>query len=208
MLRFLLPKEYSFFQVFDEQAATLVDASKAFLDLLENPGEFQVRANYIQTIEHRADEIVHRSMEMLHKTFITPIDRDQIHSLTSLMDDVVDSIDTATNRMGLYGVKEPRTELKSLAGVLHKATLAVQKAVSGLRNMKNAEAIQRCCIEINKLENDGDTERDLLVARLFQDDQPVREILIWKEIYESVEFAIDRCEDVANVIWSIVLESA
>ena len=124
------------------------------------------------------------------------------------MDDVVDFIDAATSRMVLYGVKEPRADLMNLARVLHKATIEVQKAVHGLSNMKNTAAIRRSCIEINKLENDGDSERDLLVARLFQDDQPVREILIWKEIYESVEWAIDRCEDVANVIWSIVLESA
>jgi uncharacterized protein len=208
MLRFLIPKEYSFFSIFDEHAATLVDASQGFVDLLENYSEARVRANNIQTVEHRADDIAHRAMEMLHKTFITPIDRDLIQKLISRMDDVVDLIDGTSSRMVLYGVKEPRPDLVDLARVLNRATLEVQKAVRCLRNLKNVDEINRACIEINKLENDGDSLRDLSVARLFQDDQPTKEILIWKELYETVEWAIDRCEDVADIIWSIVLESA
>jgi len=208
MLRFLIPKEYSFFSIFDEHAATLVDASQGLVDMLQNYGEACVRGNNIQTVEHRADEIAHRAMEMLHKTFITPIDRDLIQALISRMDDVVDLIDVSSRRMILYGVRAPRPDLVDLARVLNRATLEVQKAVGSLRNLKNVDEIKRCCIEINKLENDGDSLRDLAVARLFQDDQPPKEILIWRELYETVEWAIDRCEDVADVIWSIVLESA
>jgi uncharacterized protein Yka (UPF0111/DUF47 family) len=147
-------------------------------------------------------------MEMLHKTFVTPIDRDLIYHLISRMDDVVDLIEGTSSRMLLYGVKAPRPDLMDLAQVLQKSTLEVQKAVHHLRNLKNAEVIQQCCIEIHKLENDSDSLRDLAVARLFSNDQPTREILIWKELYETVESAVDRCEDVADVIWSIVLESA
>ncbi len=208
MMRFLIPKEYGFFSIFDEHAATLVDASQGFVDMLENYTESRVRANNIQTIEHRADNIVHRAMEMLHKTFITPIDRDLIQELISRMDDVVDLIEGTSNRMVLYGVREPRPDLLDLARVLNRATLEVQKAVKYLRNLQNVEEIKHALIEINKLENDGDSLRDLSVARLFQDDQPTKEILIWKELYETVEWAIDRCEDVADVIRSIVLESA
>jgi uncharacterized protein len=208
MLRFLIPKEYGFFSVFDEHAATLVDASQGFVEMLENYAEAPVRANNIQTIEHRADDIVHRAMEMLHKTFITPIDRDLIQKLISRMDDVVDLIDGTSSRMVLYGVREPRPDVVDLARVLNRATLEVQKAVKCLPDLKNVEEIKRACIEINKLENDGDSLRDLSVARLFQGDQPTKEILIWKELYETLEWAIDRCEDVADVIWSIVLENA
>jgi uncharacterized protein len=208
MLRFLIPKEYSFFAVFDEHATTAVDASKCLIEMLENFSEVLVRTNHIQTLEHRADDISHRAMEMLHKTFITPIDRDLIHSLISRMDDVVDLIDITSSRMVLYGVKNPRPDLIDQARVLHQSTLELQKAVHNLRNLKNAELIQQCCININKLENDSDSLRDLAVARLFKDDQPVKEILIWKEIYETLESAVDRCDDVADVIWSIVLENA
>lgn len=208
MLRFFIPKAYGFFTVFDEHAATMTDASQGLISMLENFGEASVRANNLQMIEHRADDIVHRAMEMLHKTFVTPIDRDLIYHLISRMDDVVDLIEGASSRMLLYGVKAPRPDLMDLARVLQKSTLEVQKAVHHLRNLKNAEVIQQCCIEINKLENDSDSLRDLAVARLFSNDQPTREILIWKELYETVESAVDRCEDVADVIWSIVLESA
>ncbi len=207
MLRFLIPKEYSFFSIFDEHAATMVDASQGFVEMLENYAEARVRSNNIQTIEHRADDVVHRAMDMLHKTFITPIDRDLIQQLISRMDDVVDLIDGTSNRMVLYGVREPRPDLIDLARVLNRATLEVQKAVRRLRNLKNVEEIRSSLVEINKLENDGDSLRDLSVARLFQGDQPAKEILIWKELYETVEWAIDRCEDAADVIRSIVLES-
>ena len=208
MLRFLVPKEYSFFEVFDEHATTAVDAARCFIEMLENYDEAQVRANNIQTLEHRADDISHRAMEMLHKTFITPIDRDLIHSLISRMDSVVDLIDITSSRMILYGVKTPRPDLIDQARGLQQSTLELQKAVYNLRNLKKAEEIKKSCIAINKLENDSDSLRDLAVARLFRDDQPVREILIWKEIYETLESAVDRCDDVSDVIWSIVLENA
>jgi uncharacterized protein len=208
MRRFLIPKEYSFFSVFDEHAATLIDAAQGLLNLLQNYEEASIRANNIQMIEHRADEIADRAMEMLHKTFVTPIDRDLIHQLISRMDDVVDLIEGTAKRMLLYRVKTPRPDLMDQVHVLIRATQEVQKAVHHLKNLKHADAIQRCCIEIKKLEDDSDSLRDLAVARLFSDDQPTIEIMVWKELYEMVESAVDRCDDVADIIWSIVLESA
>jgi predicted phosphate transport protein (TIGR00153 family) len=208
MRRFLIPKQYSFFAVFDEHAATLTDATQGLLNLLENYGEASVRANNIQMIEHRADEIANRAMEMLHKTFVTPIDRDLIHQLISRMDDVVDLIEGTAKRMLLYRVKIPRPDLIDQVHVLEKATQEVQKAVDHLKNLKHVDKIQKCCLDIKKLEDDSDSLRDLAVARLFADDQPTREIMVWKELYEMVESAVDRCDDVADIIWSIVLESA
>jgi predicted phosphate transport protein (TIGR00153 family) len=208
MRRFFIPKEYSFFEIFDEHTATLVDAAQEFLNMLENYGEAPIRANTIQMIEHRADEITHRAMEMLHKTFVTPIDRDLILKLITQMDDVVDLVDGTAKRMLLYGVKVPRPDLIEQARVLKKSTMELQKAVHHLRNLKHADVIQQCCIEIKKFEDESDTLRDLAVARLFSDDQSTREILVWKEIYETVESAVDRCDDVAGIIWSILLESA
>jgi len=208
MFGFLIPKEFGFFDVFDEHAAICVEGAQTMMDMLDHYGEAPAKVRRIKDIEHKADDITHRTMEMLHKTFVTPIDRDQIHELISLMDDVMDLIDGAARRMMLYGVKEIPVDLKELAKTLHHATLELQKAVKGLRNMKNSDEIIKSCIEINKLENDGDAIRDAAIAKLFKEEKNAVQVLVWKEIYGDVETAIDRCEDVANVIEGVVLENA
>jgi hypothetical protein len=208
ILSFFVPKEVSFFDSFDEQAAANVEGAKILMELLENFEDAPAKVAQLQSVEHRADEITHRALGMLHKTFITPMDRDQIHELVSCLDDVVDLIDGASRRMLLYGIKQPRKDLLVLAKVLHAATLEVQKGVANLRDMKNAKAILGNCIQINKLENDGDHLRDAAVAELVKSSKDAVEILVWKEIYESVETAIDRCEDVADVLEGVVLENA
>jgi predicted phosphate transport protein (TIGR00153 family) len=207
MLKFLIPKELGFFDLFDQMASCAVEGSSVFLEMLDHYGDLPAKVRRLRDIEHQADEISHRAIEMLHKTFVTPMDRDQIHTLVSRLDDVIDLTDGAGRRLVMYDVKEPTPELKELALVLHHATLEIQKAVSSLRNLKNAEAIKKCCIEINKLENDGDALRDAVVAKLFKEEKNAVQVLRWKEIYEDVETAIDRCEDVADVIEGVVLEN-
>jgi uncharacterized protein Yka (UPF0111/DUF47 family) len=208
MLDFFIPKETSFFQIFDDQASANVEAAGLLVELLERFDDAPAKVARLQAVEHKADEITHRAMEMLHKTFITPIDREQIHQLVSSLDDVVDLMDGASRRMLLYGIKSPRKDLVEMARVLLASCREVQKAVTGLRNMKNAKLILAACIEVNKLENDGDALRDAAVADLIKQSKDAIEILTWKEIYETVETAIDRCEDVANVIEGVVLENA
>lgn len=208
MFDFLIPKEFGFFDVFDKHSAVCVEGSQIMLDMLEHFGDAPAKARRLKDAEHKADEITHHTVEMLHKTFVTPIDRDQIHQLISLMDDVMDLMDGAARRMMLYGVKEIPSDLLELAKVLHHSTLEMQKAVKGLRDLKNSQQILKSCIEINKLENDGDAIRDAAIARLFKEEKNAVQVLIWKEIYEDVETAIDRCEDVANVIEGVVLENA
>ena len=207
MFDFFIPKEMGFFDVFDEHAKLNIEAAQLLVELLENFEDAPAKVSRIQNVEHQADEVTHRAMEMLHKTFITPIDREQIHNLVSSLDDVVDLMDGASRRMLLYGIKSPRKDLVGLARVLLASTKQVQKAVTGLRNMKHAKDIMAACIEINKLENDGDALRDAAVADLFKNSKDAIEVLVWKEIYESIETAIDRCEDVANVIEGVVLEN-
>jgi uncharacterized protein Yka (UPF0111/DUF47 family) len=204
MLKFLIPKEFGFFDLFDDLAACAVDGSNVFLEMLDHYGDLPAKVRRLRDIEHRGDEISHVATEMLHKTFVTPMDRDQIHRLVCRMDDVIDLTECAGRRLMMYDVKVPTAEL---ARVLHHATLEIQKAVKALRNLKNAKEIQKCCIEINKLENDGDAIRDAVVAKLFKNEQDAVEVLKWKEIYEDVETAIDRCEDVADVIEGVVLEN-
>jgi uncharacterized protein len=208
MFDFLVPKEYGFFDEFNKHAATCVEGSGLLIEMLEHFGDAPAKVQRLKDAEHRADNITHVTLEMLHKTFITPFDRDQIHELISLMDDVMDFIDGAARRMILYGVKASTPDLMELAKVLQKATLELQEAVKGLRNMKNAKKIMEHCITINQLENDGDAIRDAAVAKLFKEDRDPLSVLIWREIYENVETAIDRCEDVANVIEGVVLENA
>jgi hypothetical protein len=208
MLGFLIPREFGFFDQFDKMASCAVEGAGIFVDMIEHYGDAPAKIQRLREVEHRADEITHHTIEMLHKTFVTPMDRDQIHRLITRMDDVLDLLDCAARRMTLYDVKEPTSELRELAKVLYHSTLEIQKAVGYLRNLKNADAIKRSCIEINKLENDGDALRDSVVAKLFKDQTDAIGILKWKEIYEDVETAIDRCEDVANVIEGVVLENA
>jgi uncharacterized protein len=208
MFDFLVPKEYGFFEEFNKHAATCVEGATLFIEMLEHFADAAAKVQRLKDAEHRADNITHVTLEMLHKTFITPFDRDQIHELISLMDDVMDFIDGAARRIILYDVKEATPDLLELAKVLHKATLELQEAVKGLRNMKNAKKIMEHCITINQLENDGDAIRDAAVAKLFKEHKDTLSVLIWREIYENVETAIDRCEDVANVIEGVVLENA
>ena len=208
MFGFLIPKEFGFFDVFDQHAATCVEGTQIFIEMLEHFGDAPAKARRLKDAEHRADEITHRTVEMLHKTFITPFDRDQIHKLISRMDDVMDLIDGAARRMMLYGVKEIPAELLELAKVLYHSTLELQIAVKNMRDLKNAKQILKSCIEINKLENDGDAIRDSAIAKLFKEEKDAVQVLVWKEIYEDVENAIDRCEDVANIIEGVVLENA
>jgi hypothetical protein len=208
MFKFLVPKEYEFFELFDQLATCAVDGTGAFVEMLGSYENAPDQVRRLHDIERRGDDVTHRALEMLHKMLVTPIDREHIHSLVSCLDDVIDLVECAARRMTMYGVRKPTPELQEQAGVLKNATLEIQKAVKGLRSLKQPAAIQKCCIEINKLENDGNALRDTVVARLFQEEKDVVQIMRWKEIYQDVETAIDRCEDVAGVIEGVVLENA
>lgn len=208
MLKFLTPKGSEFFDLFDQLAACAAEAAEAFLEMVEDFGDAPAKAQRIRRTEHHADDITHSAIEKLHTTFVTPLDREQIHTLVSRMDDVIDLLDCSARRLILYGVRETTAEVRQMARVLRDATLAIQKAVGGLRNLKSAPEIREHCVQINKLENDGDALRDATVAKLFREQTDAIEILKWKEIYEDIEEAIDRCEDVANVIEGVLLENA
>jgi uncharacterized protein len=208
MFGFLLPKEHGFFDFFDQHAAVCVEVTKTLQDMMEHYGDAPAKAARIEDLEHKADEITHHTMEMLHKTFITPIDRDQIHHLITTLDDVADLAQGAARRMLLYEIGQPTPALVELTRVLHQSMLEVQKAVGNLKNLKKAQEILRSCIEINKLENDGDALRDAAVAALFKNEKDAVTLFKWKEIYEDVETALDCCEDVANIIEGVVLENA
>ena len=203
-----LPKETSFFDFFEQHAALTVEGTKELIQLLEPGAKIEARARRIVDIEHETDVITHRCVEALHKTLITPMDGTQIHWLITRMDDVMDFVEAAAERISLYKLREMTPEVQELADVLRRAAQLVVEACQLLRNVKDPQAILKRCVDINRLENEADAILRRAVARLFDEEQNPVMIIKWKEIYENLESAADRCEDVANIIESVVLDLA
>ena len=207
MLARLFPREGNeFFDYFEKHATRTVDAARLLKEMLDNPSDAQAQAKRIHEIEHEGDQITHHAIEKLHQTFITPIDRGDIHTVISRLDDILDLIDSTAERLWLYDMKEVEPEARSLGDVLVNATIEVQRAMGHVRNLKDRHAILRTCTEINRLENEGDSIIRRAVARLFHEERDPIQVIKWKEIYDYLEDAIDRCEDVANVLEGVALE--
>src|SRR6266850_6549744 len=192
----LLPRETSFFDFFERHAALTVQGVKEFLSLVSTGANIGAKAKRIKEIEHETDVITHQCVEALHKTFITPIERDDIHRLITRMDDIMDHVEAAAERIVLYEIREMTTEVRDLADVLLRATEEVEQALRGLRDLKHSASVVQKCIDINRLENEGDAILRTAVARLFREEKDPITIIKWKEIYEHLENATDRCEDV------------
>lgn len=204
----LLPRETSFFDFFEEHAALTIEGTKEFLSMVTTGANIPAKCRRISDIEHETDTITHRCVEALHKTFITPIDRDQIHTLITRMDDVMDYVEAAAERIELYEISSMTNDVRDLADVLHRAAQQVEGAVRGLRDLKDTHATLKLCIDINRLENEADAILRRSVARLFKEEKDPILVIKWKEIYENLESASDRCEDVANIIEGVILEHA
>jgi uncharacterized protein len=206
MLRKLLPRETSFFDYFEQHAELTLDGATEFLSLVSSGVNIEAKARRIKEIEHETDVITHRCVEALHKTVITPMDSTQIHRLITRMDDVMDAIEAAAERIALYKLRQMTPEVQAMADVLKSATQVLLDACRLLRNVRDPAAILKKCVDINRLENEADAILRCAVARLFdQEEDPVM-IIKWKEIYESLETAADRCEDVANIIENVILD--
>ena len=208
MLRRLLPREDDFFGLFEQHAALAVEGAKEMQRLVQGGQNVGVLAARIREIEHEADVITHACVERLHKTFITPFDRDDIHRLITRMDDVMDYIESAAIAVMLYELTDMTDSARALADVLVRSTETVAIAVHGLKNVKQSDLILKACIEVNRLENEGDEILRNALAGLFRGAQDPLLVLKWKEVYEALENATDRCEDVANIIEGVVLEHA
>jgi uncharacterized protein len=201
-----LPKETSFFDFFEEHAELTVEGVKEFLSMVTTGANVETKARRIHDIEHETDVITHRCVETLHKTFITPIDRDNIHRLITRMDDIMDYVEAAAERLALYELQVMTPEVRDLADTLLRAVQQVELALKGLRNLKNPQIVLKQCIDINRLENESDQVLRRAVARLFKEEKDPILIIKWKEVYENLENAADRCEDVANIIEGVILE--
>ena len=207
MLGWLLPTKNEFFEMFSKHAALSVDGAKALQELLADLPNAEAHSKKIKSIEHDADTVAHQTLATLHKSFITPIERGDIHRLVSRLDDILDYIEAASQRLWLYEIKVATAEAKEMSRVLVRSTEAVKGAVDALANIKDPSRIHAATIEINRLENECDTLLRLATARLFREERDPVMIIKWKEIYENMEDATDRCEDVANVIEGVVLEN-
>jgi predicted phosphate transport protein (TIGR00153 family) len=206
LMRFI-PREEKFYDLFEELADKIDEGGKLFLDMLLNYDSFETRLVKLKEIEHEADDITHRTYEKMHTTFLTPIDREDIHALVNKMDSILDMTEAAAVRMSLYKIKAPKEELFQQARILNEATAKVKLIVCGLRDMKNAKMILDACVEINTLENAGDQILRATMARLFEHETDPFELIKWKEIFERFEDALDICEDVSNIVEGIVLKN-
>ena len=203
-----LPRETSFFDFFEQHAALTIEGTKEFLSMVTTGANIAAKCRRISDIEHETDTITHRCVEALHKTFITPIDRNDIYRLITKMDDIMDMVEAAADRLALYDVKEMTKEAVDLARCLVSGAEHVLGAVSGIRDLRKSEAILQHCIEINRLENVADSILRGALARLFREEKDPIAVIKWKEIYETLESATDRCEDVANIIEGVLLENS
>jgi predicted phosphate transport protein (TIGR00153 family) len=203
-----LPRETSFFDFFEQHAALTIEGTKEFLSLVTTGANIATKCRRISDIEHETDTITHRCVEALHKTFITPIDRDSIHRLITRMDDVMDFVEAAAERLELYELTVMTSDVRDLADVLHRSAQQVEVAVRGLRSLAHPQATLKLCIDINRLENEADAILRRSVARLFKEEKDPILVIKWKEVYENLESATDRCEDVANIIEGVILEHA
>jgi len=203
-----LPRDINFFDLFDKQVSYAVEAAKYFKVIVAKGTFDEESLRQMKAFEHRGDEGAYAIITQLNKTFITPFDREDIHSLAKEIDDIVDMIYTIVNRLKVYNLSSVDKNLLEFASVIEQAVLLVASAVKGLRNMKNITSIMDSCREINRLENVGDTMRDTVLAGLFEDGRDAISIIKWKEIYEDAETVLDICEDVAHVVEAIVVKQA
>ncbi len=210
----LLPREGNFFDMFNQHADRIVEAAYAFSQLVINYNDLHLREKYAQDVdnaERAADRITHDINKAVHKTFITPIDREQIHSLINTMDDVADLFQDSAETMSLYDVRYMTDEISRLTDLSVKSCERLRDAVKLLNKLADpatAEAALKTCEEIDRLEGDADRVLRSAMSKLFREDVDVRELIKLKAIYELLETITDKCEDVANLIEGIVLENS
>ena len=206
MLGRLMPREGKFFELFNAHAERIVEGSRELALMIGQFSDLDAHAQRIDAAERAADKVTHETISLLHKTFITPFDRDQIHQLITTMDDILDLIQDVAESVALYDLRKITPEAKQLADICHLSCERVKATVGLLTNFKRADAIMKNCEEIDRLESDADRVMRSAMSKLFREEKDVRELIKLKTIYEQLESISDRCEDVANLIEGVVLE--
>ena len=204
----LMPTEGKFFELFIQHADLCVKGGKEMVSLMTTFDDLENRVHAIESLEKQADKVTHATLEMLHKTFITPLDRDDIHQLITRMDDILDLMEDAGQTVSLYDIKQITPEAKRLAELCLSCCEKVRAAVGLLHNMDNARESLGLCAEIDRLESDADHVMRAAMSKLFREEPDVRNLIKLKAIYEILESVTDRCEDVANILEGIIVENA
>jgi hypothetical protein len=204
----LMPHEGRFFDYFKELAELIVQGSRELEALMASFDDVERRRFNIETIEKKGDKVTHATVELLHKTFITPLDRDDIHQLITNMDDILDLIEDSAQSISMYDVRAVTPDAARLAEICVGCAEKVKAAVELLPNMENSRKILEVCGEIDRLESEADHVMRTAMAKLFRDEPDVRQLIKLRTVYELLEEMTDRCEDVANIIEGIVLENS
>jgi uncharacterized protein len=200
----LFPKEEDFFTLFSRQAALVRQSCDLLLEMMERFDDLEARAKRLKDVEHEADLVAHELFERLNRTFITPIEREDIHDLGSGLDDVIDAVEAIGTRLVLFRIQRPTPEARQLAAILGKCGAQIERTVNHLKGFKN---LMSFAIEVHRLENEADTVSRQAVADLFDGTHDLLDVMRWKELYGRLEGAADKCEDVANTIEAIVLKN-
>ena len=209
MFRFpFIPRERKFFDLFEESARNMAQAAQELKGIVDIWGDIGKSVDEITDLEHKGDTITHQIMAQLHRTFVTPFDREDIALLGHVLDDVTDFIQAAADAMLIYKVDYPSQRAKELADIIVQAVAEVERAVPQLRYQARLKQILPRCVEINRLENMADRVFRSAMAELFDDSTDIAYIIKWREIYEQMESATDRCEDVADVLEGVALKHA
>ena len=208
MLGRLMPREGKFFDLFNAHAERILEGSRELAAMLGTFTELEAHAQRIDAAERAADKVTHETIALLHKTFITPFDRDQIHQLITAMDDILDLIQDVAESIALYDLRRITPEAQQLAEICQMSCERVRDTVGLLTNVKRADAIMKNCEEIDRLESDADRVMRAALSKLFRDESDIKQLIKLRTIYDLLERITDRCEDVANVIEGVVLENS
>jgi predicted phosphate transport protein (TIGR00153 family) len=208
MLFRFFPKSHNFFDLFEKQVSHAVEAAVFFREVVARGTVSEESLSKMAMIEHQADDVAHAIIDQLNKTFITPFDREDIYALVKQLDDIVDMIDNILSRMRVYNIVGADKNLIEFSAVIEQSVRAVARAIGGLRNHKDSQVVCDACIEINRLENVGDSMRDHVLSELFANSRDPIQVIKWKDIYQDAETVLDVCEDVAHVVDSIMVKQA
>jgi uncharacterized protein Yka (UPF0111/DUF47 family) len=208
MLGKLLPRKTEFFALFSRHAELCVDGARLLRELLHKPVGAEERATRIRQVEHDADAVCQRTMEALHATFVTPLERGDIHLLSSRLDDIMDHIEATASRLWLYEIASATPEALEMGENLVRAAEAVKNAVDALGQGMDPARMRELCGKIKQVEKENDRVLRRATARLFKQEHDARALIKWKEIYEDLEGAVDRCEDVGNIVEGVVIENS
>lgn len=201
-----MPKEKVFFELFNRQADDLMNAVRLLREVVLDFKNLETYAEKFSELEHEADITAHEIIDRLNRTFITPLDREDIYALAHGIDEIVDLAEAAVGKARLYRIPAPNEAMLHFVEIIYKSAQEIEKAVKMLESLKNSRRLLDHCIEINRLENEGDTTLRTAMEDLIKNHVDTFELIRWKEIYESLEAAIDKCEDVANILENIIVK--